>query len=190
MGREAVHTLAEKVFDLKHQDYFVDPNKEYFGQCYRLATAKLQQHLQLLKELAGLAVRIETEDNRQFGSRSTTHNLSNEQPELALNHYFIESNLARLSESSAAPDRRSIASSAMDEKPAVYVPRHESTMYEINNYLLKNNIVDILGGYEDSENVIISGGKRDELIGFHSRPYLNDSVLGGPFWLQDDVGVL
>jgi hypothetical protein len=106
-----------------------------------------------------------------------------------VNHYFVESNLGRLSEPSMAMDRRSIGSSIAEEKPKVYAPRHEITLYEVNNYLLKTSIVDILGSNEPQENVE-TGGKRDELIGFHSRPYLNDSVLGGPFWLQDDAGLL
>jgi hypothetical protein len=73
----------------------------------------------------------------------------------------------------------------------IYAPRnHQSKTYDINQYLLKNNIVDILGENERQEVTLIGAKKREELIGFHSRPYMSDSMLGCPFWFTDDNKVL
>lgn len=75
----------------------MEPEDEYFGQSYRLATAKLSSQLELLNELFKLMTRLETDDNRRFVSRAASHNMPNEQPEITVNHYFIESNIAKLS---------------------------------------------------------------------------------------------
>lgn len=90
-------------------------------------------------------MRIESDDNRKFAAQTQTQNLSNQIPEMSVNFYSVQSNLAKNSEvSDNFLDRRSLASDANDNDKIVYAIHQQSSMYEVNQYLLKSNLADIL----------------------------------------------
>jgi hypothetical protein len=62
---------------------------------------------------------------------------------MTVNYYSVQSNLTKKSEvSDTFFDRRSIASD--DNDKIVYSAHHNQSIYEVNQYLLKNNLADIL----------------------------------------------